>query len=1183
MKLLRLTLQGFKSFADRTTIEFSDGMTVIVGPNGCGKSNISDAVRWVLGEQNIRNLRGEKTEDIIFSGSETRKAKNAAEVTLVLDNSHHELPIDTVEVAITRRLLRSGESSYQINKRNCRLKDIQELLAQVGLGKGTMAIIGQNRVDQVLTARPEERRLIFEEVAGISLYRMRKNEGLKKLEKTEENMSRVQDLMAMMDEQLGTLKKEAEKAKNYHALLQRKNAIEATMLLLKMTSTQRMLARYENESRSLEDEVTKWKTALSSLSAKQAELEQKEAGHQDELRHIARDMSEREKKAEQARADYRVKEETLRHAEETAASLLDDLDDQTEAEKETQEEIASMKEELTKSEDLLREKTEELSRAEEEHRKAADKLKDSEEAYQKKLEINRKDLAAREYWLQEKKHASEETERLRAGLKEIQKTLGTLSAELAASRKQQEELEGKEKTLSDKMAALEKKGKEKSASLKAKEDEAFQKTRHGQQIESHLREITTRRQYLSRADQEYASFSRTAKTILENRDRFGSAIIGPVGDLIDVPGKYADAAEIALGASVSHIVTDTSASAAGIIQWLKENHLGRATFYPLEAVHPRGEARMEREAAREKGICGIAADLFQYDEKYKDLMEYLLGRTLIAENLDAARAVSRKYHYRIRIVTLDGQLVSAGGSMTGGSMRKKENTFFGRRQEIAELGEQEKQIRAGWEENKKECTALNESCATLSDEVEKDREEWQRMNAEKAALSGRKEGLLKTVALQENSLSQNQESEARTKESLDAAVKKAEKAEEKLTVYQSLEALPPNTEGAALKEKEQALSKKLMDRHVEKANAEKDVLFNRKNLKEREDYAKELSADRAALEKKIEEGKKQKEDLQNELSALDKKAQSLFEELDTVKSKQGNIQDAYDAFLIEKKKIDDAWKEAQSHSADAEKKLAEIQGRAENFKVQEQEVMGSLQEKHLTVVRAEELRLPGSMEDMKKKKSAVDVEIANLGTVNPNGVEAYELELRRRKSYEEQMDDLRKSEADLQKIVHGIDKTMSDQFGKAFVRINEEFSRVMQIMFPGGKARLELTDPDHPLEGGVEMYLQLPGKKRQPLSLMSGGERALTVVALLLSFMAYRPAPFCFVDEIDAALDDANVERYSRLIRDYKEKTQFIVISHRKKTMEYADTLQGVTMAEKGVSTLITVHMSDYFGKDDQP
>ncbi|MDU7217129.1 MAG: AAA family ATPase, partial [Dialister sp.] len=350
MKLLRLILQGFKSFADKTTIEFAEGMTVIVGPNGCGKSNISDAVRWVLGEQNIRNLRGQKTEDIIFSGSEERAPKNAAEVTLVLDNSDRELPLDTAEVAITRRVLRNGESEFKINKRSCRLKDIQELLATTGLGKGTMAIIGQNRVDQVLTAQPEERRLIFEEVAGISLYRMRKNEGLRKLEKTAENMERVRDLMALLDEQLVPLKEGAEKARIYKSLVKDKKAVEATMSLLKMTSIGRMLARYENEYNALADENLKWETRLSQVSAEKAELEEKIAAHQEHLRKTGEESAASQQLMETLRGDYRVKEAALHHGEEETVRLMEEEKDQTEAEKELAEEIQEMEKELVAAE-----------------------------------------------------------------------------------------------------------------------------------------------------------------------------------------------------------------------------------------------------------------------------------------------------------------------------------------------------------------------------------------------------------------------------------------------------------------------------------------------------------------------------------------------------------------------------------------------------------------------------------------------------------------------------------------------------------------------------------------------------------------------------------------------------------------------------------------------------------------
>ena len=1142
MKLLRLILQGFKSFADKTTIEFADGMTVIVGPNGCGKSNISDAVRWVLGEQNVHNLRGQKTEDIIFSGAEGRNPKNAAEVTMVLDNSAHEFSFDTAEVSITRRVLRNGESDFYINKRSCRLKDIQELLADTGLGKGSMAIIGQNRVDQVLTSRPEDRRLIFEEVAGISLFRMRKNEGLRKLEKTAENMERVRDLVALLDEQLGPMKEAAEKSKIYKALSKDRRAVEATMSLLRLTSVGRMIARYENEYNSLADQDVKWQTELARYAEAKAKIEKEEVEQQENLRKAGADSAEKQRLMETLRGDYRVKEEALRHAEEESVRLKEDEEDQTEAENELKEEMREMLAELAEAESLLLEK-QTLFKAEEEKRRIAEsELLAAETAYQDALELSEK-----------------------RKMTEIQ--VENLTAEEASVR--------------EKMTVLEENGKNDGIRLKEAQDKQFRQMNRINDFHARLMKIISRREYLERADREYASFSHTTKTILESRSLFGQHILGAVGELIRVPPKYTAAAEVALGSSVSYIVTDTSRSAGDVITWLKKNNLGRTTFYPLESMRPRGNDGNERKACSEKGIHGIASELFFCDEEYGSLIDSILGKTLIAENLDVARTVSAKYNYRLRLVTLDGQLVNPGGSLTGGSMRKQENTFFGRKKEISDLLKEEKETEKLIADLKKEKSIHDDFCAELSEKVTKEREDYQSLKIGLAEISGKKDGLSRILSTEKNAEEKNQADFRTAEEGLAAITENLALLEERLAGFGDIPVMETDEKSASLKKAVADLDARLMEIRIDVTKAEEAVNFGKRGKQERENTALEQRKDREKLSRDILENREQKERLASELRDIEEKFNLAEKEWNEVKGRLENMQNISDTFSAERKQQDDAWRNAQEKSSAVRKDMADRQARIDSFKAQEAEEKERLREQELTVEMAESMRIQGSMAEMKEKQADLEERISKLGAVNPNGEEEYELHLRRRAFYETQIEDLKKAKSGLETVIHDIDKTMSERFADAFKMINVEFARIMQIMFSGGKARLELTDEAHPLEGGVEMYLQLPGKKRQPLTLMSGGERALTVIALLISFMAYRPAPFCFVDEIDAALDDANVERYSRMIADYKRKTQFVIISHRKKTMEFADTLQGVTMAEKGVSSLVTVRVGDYI-KEEQ-
>lgn len=1176
MKLLRLILQGFKSFADKTTIDFSEGMTVIVGPNGCGKSNISDAVRWVLGEQNVRNLRGQKAEDIIFSGSETRPKKNGAEVTLVLDNTNRELPLDTAEVSITRRLLRNGDSDFEINKRNCRLKDIQELLANTGLGKGSLAIIGQNRVDQVLTARPEERRLIFEDVAGISLYRMRKNEGLRKLEKTAENMERVKDMTALLDEQLIPLKEEAEKAKVYKMLLREKRSAEATASLLKLTSVRRMLARYENEYRDMEAQEQGAETELLRFAAVREKMETEALQQKSGLQEAGERTAEAQRKMEEIRGDFRVKEEALRHRTEKKAELAEAEADQREAEKELSEERQTAEKELAEALEAADRQEKILAAAEEEKRKMEESLRRAEEEYAEVLAVSRREMAEKEKLVQTLSLAGEEIRRLLSEKEELERNLQEAEASLKETEAQLAQTEKEEASGQELLAREEEKGKKDSAALKEAQDRRFALMNESSRLRSELAGFRSKREYLEKAEKEYAGFSMASRTIMNHRELFGDSVQGVLGDLIRVPALYTDAAEIALGGRISHIVTDTGAAAARIIEWLKQKHLGRTTFYPLDSMRAPAYAGIETEAAKEPGICGIASQLLSCDKEYKALLDALLGKTLIAETLDDARRTAKKYHYKLRIVTLDGQLVNAGGSLTGGSMKKSENTYFGRKKEIELLirreAEVQKNLKAGEEAEHRQ----RELCETLAERVTEERNAWQQMKEKLAVLQGKKEGLLSAKADRENSHSASRAKWDSLTEALETARKKEADCRISLEGYRDIPEPGEDTKSRDIRKNLEKKQEEILSLHVALTKAQEKAAFGKRMEAERLAAAKEQQKEREKLEAEIAENEAAAASLAAELETLRKDFDEAEKAWQESRTRQEKLQEDSDTSAVVRKQNEESWQKAQEKVYVLRRDLAERKGRIESFRGQEQEELQKLEERRMSLSEAEELRIPGSMQDIQKKEADIQARMEALGSVNPHGEEEYEKQLARRKFYEDQLTDLDQARTSLETVVKDIDQTMEKEFSQAFVKINEEFGRIMQLMFRGGNARLELTDTNHPLEGGVEMYLQLPGKKRQPLTLMSGGERALTVIALLISFMAYRPAPFCFVDEIDAALDDANVERYSRMIADYKKKTQFIVISHRKKTMEFADTLQGVTMGEKGVSSLVTVKMKDY-------
>ena len=1180
MKLIRLILQGFKSFADRTTIDFAEGMTVIVGPNGCGKSNISDAVRWVLGEQNVRNIRGQKAEDIIFSGSEKRKAKNAAMVSLILDNSGHELPLDTAEVSITRKIFRNGDSEFYINKRSCRLKDIQELLANTGIGKGSMVIIGQNQVDRILSARPEERRVIFEEVAGISKYRMKKVDGLRKLEKASANTERVLDLKAVMEEQSEPLRVEAEKARKYRALQKEKKTGAVTAALLKLSAARRMMARYENDQIRLEEKKQEAMDRLEEVGRLQKQLENEMGGHQKALSAASGELADKKAQAEQLRGDCRVQEENLKHASEELNRLTEQREDEQQARLECREDHEACREELEAVQAELQSGREHLEAIKQQKELLEEKLLASKAEYARQLQATQESIAQHERLVQEKNHREEDKNRLAGEAQAHEMRWKVLEEECSKLKEEKAELTRKHLELEAKLSQLTEKGKEDAAARDKAENIRYEMLRRLNERQAEEKQVQLRRKDLEKQMEEHVNFSHTTRTVLQAAEAWSQHIIGPMGELIRVPEKYTAAAEIALGSMISNLVVDTSETAQTIISWLKNRHAGRTTFYPLDSMsgYP---VREILQAAREPGICGIAASLFEHDEKISGIMQSILGRILIAEDMDAARRTAKKYRYRFRIVTLDGQVVNAGGSMTGGSMRKKDNTYFGRKSEIKKLAAKEKALHEEIGQQRAAKEKQDALCESLLAAITREREEWQNRSIEAASMKTRLEGMEKELAGKEETAQMEKNSLEMARSQWEQADQACRQLCEQLEHAQKPGKQPEKDEKSAqLQDKVNALNEQITDARVQLTRAESNVAQKQEEINKLVKADEESGRTLERLQEAIEKKKQAVSDINVRLKAQKKQCEEADQHWKVMEQKRQILEQQAGDFSRRRIALDEDWKKVQAQYAEADSRMSGLDARLESFRNDESRELDTLTSMGLTEKTAESFRIKGSGEDIKKMLASVEKRMAELGNVNPQGEAEYEEHMEKLAFYDKQLEDLRKSEEGLQKIVHEIDDAMTAQFKQAFAKINVEFGRIMKVMFRGGKGHLDLTDKVNPLNGGIELYLQLPGKKTQSLTLMSGGERALTVCALLLSFMAYSPAPFCFLDEIDAALDDANVERYGRMIEDYKKKTQFIIISHRKKTMEFADTLQGVTMAEKGVSSLITVRVSDYIKEE---
>ncbi len=1175
MRLLKLVLSGFKSFADRTEILFPEGITMIVGPNGCGKSNISDAVRWVLGEQNVRNLRGQRTEDIIFSGSVSRKAKNGAEVTMVLDNAAHELSPDTAEVSVTRRVLRNGDSEFFINQRACRLRDIQELFANTGLGRGSLAIIGQNRVDRILSARPEERRQIFEEVAGISRYRMQKEDGLSKLKRTSENMDRVKDLMAVLSEQLLPMKEAAEKAKALHTLIAEKEALEVTEILYRLASARKSIERRQAEMAEATDAKSAAETKLATLEAARAEIELRAAGLDDTYRRLSEQMADGQREEERLRGDYRVKETEISHIREEMARLSESLADDRQNLTDLAADIEEAAEELNEAKTAFAAATEALTQAETEKEEAERAAKEAEKEYQEQMEALRERQILRERHARDLSFAETEKTRISSLLQEQEATRRQADEQLAACRAQISELTKKQSAQKEETEALAEEERETSRAAKQASEMSFSLLSRQNAAKSALAQLVSHREYLERTEKEQANFSQASRSVLRADEAWQDGVLGALGDLIRVPEAYTDAAEAIMGALVSHIVTDTQETAAEILRWMKQNRVGRTTLYPLDAMKPRFRDDRERQAVKEPGVLGIAADLFSADAELSDLKQALFGRILIAEDLNVGKELARKYRFQLHIVTLDGQILRPGGAMTGGSLRKRENTFFGRKREIAALYEEQKiketelaALDTERRDAEAEALRLSELGSTL-------RERLQSRQTEKAADAARAEALLREEKTAEAAAIRCAEALERLRD--EAAQNEAQIAalsaeSEKMT--ETEERLPVRQEEAARRLAD--LTAQVTNLSVSKVRTEEALRRAEETCGDRERERCDLVSSIADAEKEIAAKSEAETKALAALADLDTQFETARLARETLTKERDALESGKGAALSERSENEKARREAQTKLLSAETALAEKALQLEAAQRREEEETGNLRVMGLSEAEAEAMRRPEGAREAAERLAAIRADMDALGLVNPNAEAEYEAARERYQNYETQSEDLAKAAAGLTKVIAGIDAAMAKEFTEAFAKINVEFARIMGIMFPGGRGKLELTDADNPLECGVEMYLDLPGKKRQPMTLMSGGERALTVIALLISFLAFRPAPFCFVDEIDAALDDANVERFSRLMAEYKKRSQFIVITHRKKTMEFADTLQGVTMGEKGVSSLVTVTMKDY-------
>ena len=1179
MQLKRLEAYGFKSFADKIEIEFHAGVTAIVGPNGSGKSNVTDAVRWVLGEQNVRALRGSKAEDIIFTGSATRRAMGVAEVALFFENEG-DMPVDYHEVVVTRRLFRSGESEFFINKSRCRLKDISNLFADTGLGRDGMSVIGQNRIDEILNSKPEERRLYFEETAGITKYRNRKRESMRKLEDMQGNLVRVSDIMQEIEGQLEPLAESAEKTRRHDELQTVYRRCALTELFQREGQLKKERADSAGKIEAMRDEALAAETQVRLLDVKKEELDQAILVLEEKLQEQAEKNNALRTQIEQANSEIAILEERAHQHDALKARLLQQRADFESTageaaaekqrlfavEKELLEKHAVIDAAIAKDRGSLKALGEKLREVKEKHRTLADK----KDAAQRDMLARENELLLIEHELE--RYSTSGTERADE-LERATAAVDALATEAKAIGEERCRLEEERRTLEE----------ERTKKTQEKEhlDEKLRTLLHAEnRTKEELHADENKLKFLRNMQASYEGFARAPKAVLQAKEPWQKGVTGAVAELVSVPHEYIRAVDVALGSSLQNIVTEDTDTAKAAIAFLKRARLGRVTFLPLSTLVVR---RSQDEAAkREAGAIGFANELVGADAKYRKVVDFLLARTLVVDTLDHGLAIEKKMGWRLRIVTLDGELLNPGGSLSGGGRQGQETSFLNRGGEIERL---EKSVRDAEEKLAallKERTLFDKAAKEMAEALEFVARTLQQKDVYAAELRVKDERITEARKEKEKAretlrkLAEEAEmtfSKAQAKKN--DAVQQA-KAARRLYEKMERETKESEEELDDLEQDADDLSKYINERELKRAVLEQEKIRAREQalLKEKEETRAKEQAEKTREEEIA---------LDEEQSNGGTKREEIAARVAAWQEKHAEGKAAYDKQYQEKLERHAENQENDKAARAAGQRLSEMQGKLHQMEIAAAEVHVKLEQVqaelleqygHTWETAAEEaLDLTGT--ELKKKMQDISCALAELGPVNPNAIREHEELVERHEFMGKQAADLEAARENLMAMIHEMDVTMTRQFKAAFEEIRGYFADIFVRLFGGGKAELFLTDDKDVLHAGVEIEVQLPTKKRQNLSVLSGGERALTVIALLFSFLRYRPAPCSVLDEIDAPLDEANVARFGKFLGEFAENTQFIVVTHRKGTMEAADFMYGITIEDAGVSRVLSVRLDE--------
>lgn len=1181
MYLKRLELQGFKSFADKTVLEFMPGITSVIGPNGSGKSNISDSIRWVLGEQSMKSLRGTKSLDIIFAGTQNRKSLGFAEASLVFDNSDGALPIEYTEVTVTRKIYRSGETGYFINKVPCRLKDVLELFMDTGIGKDGYSIIGQGKIDEILSNKSEDRRNIFEEAAGIVKYRTRKQESEKKLERTKLNLLRINDILSEIETNIEPLKAQSEKAKKYLNIREELKNIEVGLFLYN-------IEKYKKELEEIVKDEEIYNSQLSDEEGKLERIKQLKEELKNEIDEITlkiEEMSnigfESQKEIEMLNSDINVantriannKENAVRYEKEIeeAQQKLEGLKEEIEQKKQKRE---NLKENKIKYQTELEEKGAELA-------KLTKTLSDKEleiEGYKQTVENN----TDKKYELQSEINTQEiNHENYEKRQKQIKNEIANYISELDSTRLQKEEIakgfyeiEKKRNKIVSNLEEINRQKEEVDKKIKA-----YETNINAYQSEERIKQ--SKLKFLIETEKEKEGYIKSVKSLLkdcENIKELGKGMHGVLANIIEVPEQYQTAIEMCLGASLQNIVTETEEDAKKLVEHLRKNNLGRASFLPITSVRGR---KLDKIKGHEKGVIGIASDLVKYDKKYEQIIKNLLGRTVVVDNMETAIKVAKQNGYTFRIITIQGDVINSSGAITGGSVAKKTVNILGRGREIEKLEKEITNLKNKIEAKIKEKEQYEESIEDIIENATSLEKELQEIDityaTEKQKLISVEENIskielrLNKIKEESSLLETEKENSINKKEKIQKDIIELNKETEKLSkiINEYVELNKDN-------------QKYIDDLNFDITNLKISVSSFDESESSIEELQERINGEIEATNTSIRNKEEQIEQIKQDNFNLGQSIEEIQEKIITIKEEVKNSGSKIEDLKAKRIEKNEKLSKQENETTEKFKVIEDLKAQIVKIDVKktkhEDEINAIInkmwEEYELTPNSVQDYKKPENIALTQKNVNSLRKELRELGSVNIDSIEEYKTMKERYDFMSEQRVDLEDTMAKLRKIIADMTQTMKEQFRTQFAIINKNFAEVFKELFGGGNASLKLEDEENILECGIDINVQPPGKKLQNMMLLSGGEKAFTAIALLFAILKINPAPFCVLDEIEAALDDVNVYRFAEYLKKFSSNTQFLVITHRKGTMEAADTVYGVTMEENGISKLLSMKLA---------